>query len=120
MELFLRAYDKEQDYIAYQGSPDLESLVSFVYHFGGYEISQFIGISDKNGTNIYSNDIIRLTTYFDFYSDIIRTTICEVYYNEKQCRFLLKDPQDPNFSFPLNSHNSEKYEIIGNKYKNFL
>ena len=118
MDMLLRAYDRKQDYIAYQGTQDLESLSSFIHHFGDCEISQFVGISDKNGTKIFSNDIIRLTSYFGFYSDIIKISICEVYYNEKQCRFLLKDSLDSTLTIPLNSRNSENYEIIGNFYKN--
>lgn len=112
MNLLLRAYDNKNDYIAYQGQPDIETLSSFIYHFGNCEISNYIGILDKNGNEIFSNDIIRLTSYFGFNSDI-----CEVYYDEKMCRYSLKDLSNRNCGIPLNARNSKYYEIIGNKYR---
>lgn len=113
MELLLRAYDKKQGYVAYQCSLDLETLSSFIYHFGDCEISNHIGICDKNGNKIFSNDIIRLTRNFGFNSDIIKSDVCQVFYNEKECRYMLKCE---NYNIPLNFRHSKDYEIIGNNY----
>jgi hypothetical protein len=36
-----RAWDESQKYMAYQGTPDLETLQSFIFHFGDKPLMQF-------------------------------------------------------------------------------
>ena len=57
-ELKFRAWDKSQKYMAYQGSPDLETLSSFMFHFGEDIVLQSTGFLDKNENKIFEGDIL--------------------------------------------------------------
>lgn len=44
--LKFRAWDKDCKRMTYQGTPDLETISSFMYHYGDKELMQFTGLHD--------------------------------------------------------------------------
>lgn len=58
-EYEFRAWDEKQNYMAYQGTPDLETIQSFMFHFGDKLLMQYLGIRDRNGKKVYKGDIIK-------------------------------------------------------------
>ena len=61
-EIKFRSWDDEQKYMAYQGTPDLETIQSFMFHFGDKELMQFTGYKDINGKDIYDGDFLQQKT----------------------------------------------------------
>jgi len=57
-ELKFRAWDRTEKYMAYQGDPDLETLSSFMFHYGNAIVMQSIGKKDINGNEIFEGDLL--------------------------------------------------------------
>jgi len=52
----LRAWVEKGGYMAYQGEPDLETLKSFMFHYGDCELMEWIGLVDINGKDVFDGD----------------------------------------------------------------
>lgn len=66
-EIKFRAWDESQKYMAYQGTTDLETLQSFIHHFGDKQLMQFTGLKDMNGKEIFEGDIVCDNEYCTFF-----------------------------------------------------
>ena len=117
-ELKFRAWCKSQKYMAYQGSPDLETLSSFMFHFGEDIVLQSTGFFDKNEKEIFEGDI--LSDWNDVDGDQVQSKL-QVYWCEKTGAWKLDNSfnQDKSSGDMLSEElSSFVYEVSGNIYEN--
>lgn len=94
-----------------------------------YTVGQYTGLKDKNGVEIYEGDIVRWIRKNMYVpgahfhkQDIVQ--ICEVYYNEKQFRFMKSGKFSTGGGFAasidFNDDRAEEciVEVIGNIHDN--
>ena len=63
METKFRAWDEKRKHMAYQGTPDLETIQSFFHHWGDekYLLMQSTGLKDSKGVEIFEGDVVRVS-----------------------------------------------------------
>lgn len=118
-ELQFRAWDKSQKHMAYQGDPDLETLSSFMFHFGGDIVMQVIGIQDKDGYDVYEGDILKDTEFDEEGNDI--SGYYPVVYDPKTCQFCIDNSFKKDGSHLVNIveyFGIDNIEVVGNIYQN--
>ncbi len=96
--------------LVYQGTPDLETLQSFMYHWGDCDLMQYTGINAINGTNIFEEDIVKFNNHGE------RTG--KVFFDQYECCYRIEvvNPYEGQRYQDLNK--GRTYQIIGNIYEN--
>lgn len=59
-----RAWYGLREIMVYQGDEDLETLQSFIHHYGDSDLMQSTNIFDKNGKEIFESDYIKYSNDF--------------------------------------------------------
>lgn len=105
-------------YMATQGEPDLETLQSFIYHYGECEnLMQYTGLKDKHGKEIYEGDILRVFDEVEFMPETAITDF-EVVWGDDYPAFTLKGYEDLEYNSLQHATTVVKCEIVGNIYEN--
>jgi len=119
MEIILRAWDDKHKCMAVQGTPDLETIQSFIFHYGDRPIMEYIEIDDCKGNKIFADDIMRDTdgTIFRIYK-VAGGFAIKAKYWASNCKdldysdYLILEP----LAHPQNAAWLSQCEIIGNIY----
>lgn len=56
-----RAWNGAYNNMAYQGTPDLETIQSFMHHYSDQHLMEATGVFDKKGKEMYELDIVTYT-----------------------------------------------------------
>ena len=121
-ELKFRAWDKTQNYMAYQGNPDLETLSSFMFHFGEDIVMQSIGLKDKDGDEIFEGDLLidRYPVDEENLSSGYNESFLPVVWCDKQLMWCVDASfaKDGSYLTSLVEYFGEFLEVKGNIYEN--
>ena len=118
-----RAWIENKKYMAVQGTPDLETLHSFMFHYGNSEnLMQFTGLFDKNGKEIYEGDVVKFHYFFQEFKDYgaseaEKEIISVIEERELGIYLRCKNEEEGGYLLFFNPH-EESFEIIGNIHEN--
>jgi uncharacterized phage protein (TIGR01671 family) len=109
-----RTWIESEKYMAYQGESDLETLQSFIFHYGDEKLMQFTGLKDIYGKEIYEGDIVSFKRSVGNWTGKFITTIHEVVFTDVINAYVLKNG---NHYIKLRKHDRYEYKILGNIYE---
>jgi len=130
-EIKFRAWFDKKEMHYSDEYPSLEAFFAYSYHWGQEDLTQFTGLKDKNGKEIYEGDIV-LFTYWWFDGDVRDTHLTGVIvYSDKNMSFQLKGvkneewkkftgyTEDDDYLTAFSELNFEEadFEVIGNIYE---
>ena len=114
--LCFRAWIESQNYMAIQGTPDLETLYSFMFHYGNEKnIMQFTGLLDKNGNKIFEGDIVTYKRSVGNWTGQTMKTTHKIIFTEEVNAFVMEYGSS---YIKLRKHWGYEYEVIGNIFEN--
>ena len=131
-EIKFRVYDKDLKKMRYFNSP--HDFICFDEKGNGYyhnmqtglgewfsDLMQYVGLKDKNGVEVYENDIIDIHQTVNGYNQFViqydNYKISTRYYNQKTKQILGWYQYDLDELFEINETEKE-IEVIGNIYEN--
>jgi uncharacterized phage protein (TIGR01671 family) len=120
-----RAWDESQKYMAYQGTPDLETIQSFFHHFGDKTLMQYTGLKDKNGKEIYEGDILKVHIFTQELGESLgvregeKEFKAEICYQEMGLWLQGNTEDECGYILWFDGMHEESFEMIGNIYENY-
>lgn len=116
MEINIRAWDQKNSYMAYKGQPDLETISSFIFHFGEDILMLGTGIKDINGDEVFVGDLLKDPESEPFQYE----TYHPVLYDSKTGQYCIDNSFKHDGSHLVNivQYFGEHIEIAGNIYEN--
>jgi hypothetical protein len=114
-EYKFRAWDENHKHMAHQGTPDLETLQSFLHHYSNAILMLNTGKKDKKGKEIYDRDLLKVK-----WGLLFQPKIYEVYFSKDSGGFVIAmENESGEFDeVYLTRVVAQRYcEIVGNIYE---
>jgi len=110
-EIKFRAWNDNANTMAVQGTPDLETLSSFIFHYGDNDLMQYTGLKDRDGLEIFEGDCVALP----FRNEL--RMVFKVIYNSSRASFECVDVLNQS-NYRFSNDGVLAYKVIGNIYEN--
>lgn len=120
MEPLFRCWQENTNNYVYQGNPDLETLSSFIFHYGKKELEQWTTLEVK-GVKLFEGDIVIWSDSRLDGTDFNYT--CEVVWDDKFVGWGLENEEFIELgNIPLGMYGAkiEELVIVGNKHKKII